>query len=132
GLRTLGAAVTVCGPTALVPCGIESLGCTVAPTVEDALAGADAAMALRIQHERMDEGLAPAAAEYTRAYGLDEARVSLMNPAAVVLHPGPLNRGIEIENAVADGPRSRILAQVENGVSVRCAVLSRCARALRS
>jgi aspartate carbamoyltransferase catalytic subunit len=127
GLTTLGASVTVCGPGTLIPIDVEALGCTVAPTVEAALEGADAAMALRLQRERMDRGLLASGSEYARVWGLNADRVSLMRPDAAVLHPGPMNRGVEIAPEVADGPRSVIFDQTANGVPVRCAVLSWCA-----
>jgi aspartate carbamoyltransferase catalytic subunit len=125
GLNTLGTSVTVCAPGTLLPADVELLGCTVAPTVEDALAGADGVMALRLQQERMAGGLLPSLAEYAREWGLDGARVARMRPDAVVLHPGPVNRGVEIDPAVADSERAVILPQVENGVAARCAVLKR-------
>ena len=131
GLTTLGARVTVCGPGTLMPADVALLGCDVAPTIEDALAGADAAMALRLQRERMDKALLPSYGEYARVWGLSPERLALMAPHAVVLHPGPVNRGVELAHAVADGLRARILAQVANGVAVRCAVLQRCADATR-
>ena len=127
GLNTLGVEVTVCGPGTLLPHAIETLGCTLAPTVEDALAGADAAMALRLQSERMERGLLPSSGEYSRVWGLTAERVRLMQPDAVVMHPGPLNRGVEIMPDVADGGRSVILDQTANGLAVRCAVLAWCA-----
>jgi aspartate carbamoyltransferase catalytic subunit len=126
GLTTLGARVTVCGPGTLMPADVEQLGCELAPSLDGALAGADAAMALRLQSERMEKGLLPSLGEYARLWGLSPRRVALMAPHAVVLHPGPVNRGVELAHEVADGPRSRILAQVANGVAVRCAVLKRC------
>jgi len=132
GLRTLGVAVTVAGPATLLPAEVERLGCTVATTVDEAMEGADAVMALRLQRERMDKGLLPSLSEYTRVWGIDAARVRRMRPDAVVLHPGPVNRGIELAPDVADGDRSLILDQVANGVAVRCAVLRRCARAPRN
>jgi aspartate carbamoyltransferase catalytic subunit len=132
GLRALGAAVTVAGPATLMPAGIETLGCTVAATVEDAMRGADAVMALRIQCERMEQSLIPSAREYARAWGVTAERVSLMKPEAVVMHPGPFNRGVEIASDVVDGPRSVIREQVANGVAVRCAVLERCVAARRA
>jgi aspartate carbamoyltransferase catalytic subunit len=132
GLRTLGARVRVCGPATLMPAEIERLGAEIAPTVEDALRGADAVMALRLQRERMEAGLLPSLSEYARVWGLDARRVRLMKPGAPVLHPGPINRGVEIASDVADGERSLILEQVTNGVAVRCAVLARCARARRA
>ncbi len=131
GLSTLGARITVCGPSTLLPIAVEQLGCDVADSLHDALAGADAVMALRIQSERMEKGLLPSLGEYARLWGLTPERVALMAPHAVVMHPGPVNRGVELAHEVADGPRSRILAQVANGVAVRCAVLKRCADAVR-
>jgi len=92
--------------------------------------GADAVMTLRIQRERMDEALLPSESEYARAWGIDAARVALLAPGAIVMHPGPANRGVEIASDVMDGPRSAIFDQVANGVAVRCAVLARCARRL--
>jgi len=126
GLRTLGARVTVCGPATLLPAHVEALGCEVAPTTEDALSGADAAMALRLQRERMEGGLLPAGGEYAQVWGLTPDRLRLMADHAVVLHPGPVNRGVEITPEAADGPRSAILRQTANGIAVRCAVLSWC------
>lgn len=129
GLAALGASVRLCGPATLMPAAAARLPAEMAPTVEDAMAGADAVMALRLQRERMETGLLPSLSEYARVWGIDEKRVRLMKPGAVVLHPGPINRGIEIASSVADGDRSVILEQVTNGVAVRCAVLARCARA---
>ena len=126
GLNVLGARVTVCGPGTLIPAEVEALGCELAPTVENALRGADAAMALRIQRERMDRGLLPAGGEYARIWGLTPDRLRLMADHGVVLHPGPVNRGVEITPEAADGPRSAILDQTANGIAVRCAVLSWC------
>jgi len=131
GLTTLGAHVTVCGPGTLLPADVRQLGCDVADTLDDALAGADAVMALRLQRERMETGLLPALSEYARLWGLTPERIERMNDGGVVLHPGPVNRGVEMAHEVADGPRSRILEQVANGVAVRCAVLRRCAEAIR-
>ena len=132
GLTTLGVAITVAGPATLMPAEVERLGCTVAETVDEAMEGADAVMALRIQRERMEQGLLPSFAEYTRVWGIDAARMRRMKPDAVVLHPGPVNRGIELAADVADGERSVILDQVANGVAVRCAVLRRCAGIARA
>ena len=131
GLVTLGAEVVLAGPPTLIPVGIERLGATVAASVDDALTDADAVMALRLQQERMDQGLLASLAEYARTWAINARRVRLMKPEAMVLHPGPMNRGIEIAPDVADGERSVILAQVTNGVAVRCAVLRRCAAALK-
>ncbi|HTM57201.1 MAG TPA: aspartate carbamoyltransferase catalytic subunit [Candidatus Udaeobacter sp.] len=126
GLNALGATVTVCGPGTLMPRDIESPGCTIAPTLEDALENADAAMALRLQRERMERGLLPSLAEYSRVWGLTAERARLMKEDAVVMHPGPMNRGVEIMPDVADGGRSVIFDQTANGLAVRCAVLSWC------
>ena len=125
GLTALGAEVTVTGPATLVPADVALLGVTVAPDLDTALEGADAVMALRIQCERMEGGLAPPRGEYARRFGITAARVERMKPGAVVMHPGPMNRGVEIAPDVADGTRSVVLAQVANGVAVRCAVLAR-------
>ena len=127
GLATLGVRVTLAGPATLIPAEVERLGCAVARSVDEAMDGADAVMALRIQRERMETGLLPSLSEYTRVWGIDAARVRRMKPDAVVLHPGPVNRGVELAPDVADGERSLILDQVANGVAVRCAVLRRSA-----
>jgi len=129
GLRALGASVTIVGPRTLLPAGISGLGCTLASTVEEAMEGADAVMALRLQRERMDGGLLPSLGEFSRVWGLTPERVRLLNRDAVVLHPGPMNRGVEVTAEVADSERSVILDQVQNGVALRCAVLVRCAAA---
>jgi aspartate carbamoyltransferase catalytic subunit len=126
GLVALGASVVVAGPNTLLPAEVERLGCTVAPTVDEAMDGADAVMALRLQRERMDSGLLPSTGEFSRVWGITPERVRLMNRDAKVLHPGPMNRGVEVATEVADGERSVILDQVENGVALRCAVLARC------
>lgn len=131
GLTTLGASVTVCGPPTLMPAAVEALGVEVAPTVDAALEGADAVMALRIQRERMESGLLPSAGEYARVWGITSERVRRMKPGAVVMHPGPVNRGIELAPDVMDGERSVIFDQVENGVAVRCAALAWCTEPLR-
>lgn len=131
GLRTLGADVVVTGPATLIPRDVESLGCRVTATVEEALDGADAAMALRIQHERMTQGLIASTAEYAQTWGIHLRRLGLMKPDAVVLHPGPVNRGVELAGEVMDHPRAAMLSQVNHGVAVRLAVLRRCAAALR-
>ena len=131
GLVKLGVAVTVTGPPTLLPQGLEAFGVTVAPNVEDAITGADGVMTLRLQRERMDKGLLPSLGEYAREWGLDAERVNRLAPGGVVLHPGPVNRGVELTPEVADGPRSVILRQVRNGMGVRTAVLRRSALALR-
>jgi aspartate carbamoyltransferase catalytic subunit len=123
-LRTLGAGeIRVCGPAPLLPDDDTLAGCVVSHDFDAALEGVDAAMMLRLQRERMDEGLVPSLEDYHRDYGLTEARLRHAAPDAVVLHPGPMNRGVEIDDAVADGPQSLILRQVANGVAVRMAVL---------
>lgn len=130
GLATLGVRVTLAGPATLMPAEVERLGVTVAVSVDEAMEGADAVMALRLQRERMEAGLLPSLSEYTRNWGIDAARVRRMRPDAVVLHPGPVNRGVELAPDVADGERSVILDQVANGVAVRCAVLRRAVSAM--
>ncbi len=126
GLNTLGAEVTVCGPGTLMPADVESLGCTLAGTIEEAMVDADGVMALRIQKERMEKGLLPSLVEYARVWGVDMARVELMKEDAVVMHPGPVNHGVEVDSTISDYGRNVILQQVANGVAVRCAVLKRC------
>jgi aspartate carbamoyltransferase catalytic subunit len=123
-LRALGAGrIRVCGPRSLLPEAGELQGCDVVHDFDAALDGVDAVMMLRLQRERMEEGLVPSLEGYFRDYGLTPARLRRAKPDAVVLHPGPMNRGVEIDDAVADGPQSRVLAQVANGVAVRMAVL---------
>ena len=130
GLRALGVTVTVAGPATLLPPAVEGWGVERAASVDEAMSGADAVMALRLQRERMDQGLLASSAEYARAWGVTARRVERMNPDAVVMHPGPMNRGIEIASEVADGPRSVIFQQVTDGVAVRCAALARSAQGL--
>jgi aspartate carbamoyltransferase catalytic subunit len=122
-LGTMGADVHVCGPPTLVPGGLGDLGATVHTRIEPAIEGADVVMMLRIQRERQKGGAFPSAREYFNLYGLTRERVALARPDAIIMHPGPMNRGVEIESSVADGPASVILEQVANGVSVRMAVL---------
>jgi aspartate carbamoyltransferase catalytic subunit len=126
-LVPLGATITLCGPPTLMPsawrCGQLPAGVTFDEDADRALDGADAVIALRLQRERMDAGLLPSLREYALTWGLTEARVARMRPAAPVLHPGPMNEGIEIDAAVAHGPRSLIERQVTNGVAVRMALL---------
>jgi len=130
GLTALGATVVIAGPPTLIPADAESLGCTRAGTVEEAMRGADGVMALRLQRERMESGLLASLGEYARVWGIHRERIGLMRPGAVVLHPGPMNRGVEIAPDVADGCESRVFMQVENGLAVRCAVLAHCAATL--
>ncbi len=123
-LRTLGAGeIRVCAPESLLPDDETLHGCYVTRDFDEALVGADVLMMLRLQRERMDEGLVSSLEDYHRDYGLTAARLKRAAPDAVVMHPGPMNRGVEIDDAVADGPRSLILKQVANGVAVRMAVL---------
>jgi aspartate carbamoyltransferase catalytic subunit len=123
-LRTLGAGeIRVFGPASLLPDDATLADCIVPDDFDAALDGVDAVMMLRLQRERMEEGLVPSLEDYHRDYGLTEERLRRAAPDAVVLHPGPMNRGVEIDDDVADGPRSMILRQVANGVAVRMAVL---------
>jgi aspartate carbamoyltransferase catalytic subunit len=122
-LSRMGAEVTICGPPTLIPPAIEKLKCKVAHRPEEAIEGADVVMALRIQLERMKSGAFPSLREYARIFGLNGERLKLSKPDAIVMHPGPMNRGVEITGEVADGERSVILEQVTNGVAVRMAVL---------
>lgn len=122
-LRTLGAQVRLVAPPTLLPIGIETWPVEVSYDLDDALADCDAVMMLRVQRERMDSAFFPSAREYSRRYGLDRARVDRLPDHAIVMHPGPMNRGMEITADVADGPRSVIVEQVANGVIVRMAVL---------
>ena len=123
GLRTLGAEVAVCGPRSLIPYGIEQLGVQIFNHIEDAIEWADALNILRLQLERMQTGFIPSLREYNRVFGVTRARLEKAPRDTVILHPGPMNRGVEIDSAVADGPQSVILPQVTNGVAVRMAVL---------
>jgi aspartate carbamoyltransferase catalytic subunit len=122
-LRKMGSEVVVTGPPTLLPPEVEKLGAKVAPTMEDAIAGADVVMMLRVQKERMQGAFFPSVREYFRLYALTTARVERAKPDVIIMHPGPMNRGLEIDSAVADGPYSVILEQVTNGVAVRMAVL---------
>ena len=123
GLRALGAEVAVCGPRSLIPYGIEELGVESFSHIEDAIQWADALNVLRLQLERMKTGFIPSLREYNRVFGVTRARLEKAPRETVILHPGPINRGVEIDSAVADGPQSVILPQVTNGVAVRMAVL---------
>jgi aspartate carbamoyltransferase catalytic subunit len=122
-LTKLGAEVWVSGPPTLVPRGIERLGVRVSTSVEDAISGADVIMMLRIQQERMQGGFFPSLREYFHLFGMTVERVGRAKPDVIIMHPGPMNRGVEIASEVADGPYSVILEQVANGVAVRMAVL---------
>lgn len=123
-LRQLGCRdIRVCGPASLLPGSNITAGCTVGQNLDAMVEGADVVMMLRLQRERMEEGLVPSLDQYFREYGLTPARLARAKPDAIVMHPGPMNRGVEIADAVADGPQSVILDQVANGVAVRMAVL---------
>jgi aspartate carbamoyltransferase catalytic subunit len=122
-LSKMGAEVWVCGPPTLLPPGIDRLGVRVTTSVDEAVEGADVIMLLRIQLERMQGGFFPSLREYFSVFGMTEARVRRAKPDVIVMHPGPMNRGVEIASEVADGRYSVILEQVANGVAVRMAVL---------
>jgi aspartate carbamoyltransferase catalytic subunit len=123
-LTALGASVTLIAPPTLLPVGVETWPVTFGYGLDEALAGTDVVMMLRVQRERMAASYFPSAREYSRRYGLDQRRTAMLGEQAIVLHPGPMNRGMEIAAEVADDPkRSMIVEQVSNGVSVRMAVL---------
>jgi len=123
GLRKLGAEVAVCGPATLMPVAVEELGVTVFRRIEEAVEWSDALNILRLQLERMQAGYVPSLREYNRVFGVTSARLAAAPRDILILHPGPMNRGVEIDSDVADGPHAVILEQVTNGVAVRMAVL---------
>ncbi|MES2748391.1 MAG: aspartate carbamoyltransferase catalytic subunit [Bacteroidota bacterium] len=122
-LQMQGAEVKVCGPKTLLPKHIESLGVQVEPNLRKALEWCDAANMLRVQNERMDVNYFPSTREYAQQYGLDKTLLDSLNKEIVIMHPGPINRGVEITSDVADSQQSVILDQVENGVAIRMAVI---------
>jgi aspartate carbamoyltransferase catalytic subunit len=122
-LTRMGAEVWVCGPPTLMPADIRRFGVTATSSIEAAVTGADVIMLLRIQLERMEGAYFPSLREYFNVFGMSEARMNLAKPDVMIMHPGPMNRGVEIASEVADGPYSVILDQVANGVAVRMAVL---------
>lgn len=122
-LTKLGAEVWVCAPATLIPPGLKQMGVRVTTRVDEAVEGADVIMMLRIQLERMQGGYFPSLREYFTTFGMTEARVKRAKPDVIIMHPGPINRGVEIASEVADGKASVILDQVANGVAVRMAVL---------
>jgi aspartate carbamoyltransferase catalytic subunit len=122
-LTRLGAEVWVCGPPTLVPVGIERLGVRATSSIDAAVEGADVVMVLRIQQERMHGAFFPSLREYFTVFGMTVERLNRAKPDVIIMHPGPMNRGVEIASEVADGPYSVILEQVANGVAVRMAVL---------
>lgn len=128
-LNKLGAEVTVAGPSTLVPEGFHEFGVEVSHNLQNALEDADAVMLLRIQHERQRRSHFPSLSEYTSVFGLNKLRSSWLKPEAIIMHPGPINRGVEIDSELADSPRSVILEQVTNGIAVRMAALYLCATA---
>jgi aspartate carbamoyltransferase catalytic subunit len=129
-LQALGARVRLCGPPTLIPIGVERYGVEVFTDMRKALDGADIVMMLRLQRERMNGSFVPSIQEYFHYYGLDRDKLSSAKPDALVMHPGPMNRGVEIASDVADGAQSLIREQVEMGVAVRMAVLEALARRL--
>ena len=123
GQQAMGAKVVVCGPTTLLPWEVEKMGVEVFHNLDDGLNGADVVMVLRIQLERQESSYLPTLREYSQLFGITKERLKLLNPDFTIMHPGPINRGVEISDEVADGPYSVILDQVTNGVAVRMAVL---------
>ena len=122
-LKMQGAEVKVCGPKTLIPRHIESLGVTVEPNLRKAMEWCDVANMLRVQNERMDVNFFPSTREYSQQYGVDKALLDSLSKEVVIMHPGPINRGVEITSEVADSSQSVILNQVENGVAIRMAVI---------
>ena len=127
GLLKLGAKVTLVGPSTLVPKRFEKLGVRVSHRIDEILAEADVVNLLRIQHERQRKEYFPGLGEYVALFGLTKARAEKLKPSCLIMHPGPINRGVEIDSEVADGKQSVILEQVTNGIAVRMAVLYACA-----
>lgn len=123
GLTKLGARVILVGPSTLVPSGFRELGCEVSHNLDDVLPHVDVINMLRVQFERLGSPVFPSVREYSRLFGLTQQRLDRCRPDVVVMHPGPINRGLELSGDVADGPRSAILRQVSNGLAVRMAVL---------
>lgn len=123
GLKTMGASVVACGPSTLLPHDASELGIECTTNIHKALDGADVVMLLRLQTERQGAGLLPSITEYRERWGVDRERLKLCRPDVTIMHPGPINRGVELSSDVADGPQSVILEQVTNGVAVRMAIL---------
>jgi len=137
GLTKMGANVSLAAPETLIPQGIEKLAqssgsCAVYTDIEEAISGADVVMALRIQQERLKSALFPSLGEYAKCFGINDDRLKLAKSDAILLHPGPVNRGVELTTSVADGAQSLINEQVTNGVAVRMAVLELCALRART
>ena len=131
GLNKLGAEVVLAGPSTLLPSNLQDMGVKVYTDVEKAVEGADVVMGLRIQLERQKKGLFPSIREYNKYFGIDERRLSMAKPDTILMHPGPVNRGVELNPQVADGSQSVINQQVTNGVCVRMAVLNMLANGKR-
>ncbi|RME26037.1 MAG: aspartate carbamoyltransferase, partial [Candidatus Zixiibacteriota bacterium] len=123
GLKTMGASVALCGPQTLMPAEVERFGCDVYTNIDEALEGADVVNIMRIQKERQEAGLFPSQREYTNLWGVTRERLKRLNRNYTIMHPGPMNRGVEVTSDVADSDRSVILEQVTNGQAVRMAVL---------
>ena len=123
GFKSMGASVALCGPTTLMPAEVERLGCDVYTNINEALEGADVVNVMRIQLERQQAGLFPSKREYTNLFGITKERLKRLNKNYTIMHPGPLNRGVEMTSEVADSENSVILEQVTNGQAVRMAVL---------
>lgn len=123
GLQKLGAQVTLCGPPTLVPRTFEAMGCRVVHDLKQAIRDADVINLLRIQHERQRKSMFPGLGEYTNLFGITQSRLADTKPDALIMHPGPINRGVEVDGDVADGERSVILEQVTNGLAIRMAAL---------
>jgi aspartate carbamoyltransferase catalytic subunit len=123
GFKTMGASVALCGPTTLMPAEVERFGCDVYTNIDEALEGADVVNVMRIQLERQQAGLFPSKREYTNLFGITKERLKRLNKNYTIMHPGPLNRGVEMTSEVADSENSVILEQVTNGQAVRMAVL---------
>jgi aspartate carbamoyltransferase catalytic subunit len=123
GLKTMGASVALCGPSTLLPYEVEKFGCDIYTNLDEALDGADVVNVMRIQLERQQAGLFPSQREYTNLFGINKERLKLLNKNFTIMHPGPMNRGVEITSEVADSGNSVILEQVTNGQAVRMAAL---------
>jgi aspartate carbamoyltransferase catalytic subunit len=123
GMTTMGMNVALCGPPTLLPQHLDSLGVTITDNLDEALDGADVVMLLRIQLERQSSGTFPSIREYRDRYGIDVEKLQRLKPNVLIMHPGPINRGVEMSSDVADGPNSVVLKQVTNGVAVRMASL---------
>jgi aspartate carbamoyltransferase catalytic subunit len=131
-LSKMGAEVTFAGPSTLVPKRFESMGAKVSHNLKESLSDADAVILLRIQHERQSSSHFPSLAEYTKIFGLNRSRSKWLKEGALILHPGPINRGVEIDSELADSSNSAILDQVSNGIAVRMAILYLCTNSTTS